>query len=98
MLLADAGVAIELEHAGNDDVVALLAAVRQAVLIWRTVVVVLPPGSGGLGDACEAIGEELRPRQGAVAIRQAPSPPSGLVLHIGPTASGDPRVVTVTNS
>lgn len=97
-LLADATVGIELEHAGNDDAVTLHAAVRQAVLIWRRVVVALPAGARELGRSCQAIGDELRPGEDAVEISTAVNIPKGRVLHIGSTASGDPRVVTVTNS
>jgi hypothetical protein len=97
-LLADASVAIEMERTGDDDVVALHAAVRQAVLIWRRVIVVLPHGSSGLGLSCREIAQELRPGERAVEISQDAPWLSGPVLHIGPAASGDPRAVTITNS
>jgi hypothetical protein len=97
-LLADATIGIELEVTGSDDAVTLRAAVRQAVLIWRRVVVALPAGASELGRACQAIAEELRPGERAVEITDAASLASGPVLHIGPTASGEPLVVTVTNS
>jgi hypothetical protein len=97
-LLADAIVGIELEHAGKDDAVTLHAAVRQALLIWRRVVVALPAGARELQRSCRAMGDELRPGEDAIEICDAVSIGSGPVLHIGPTASCDPRVVTVTNS
>jgi hypothetical protein len=97
-LLADATIGIELERAGSDDAVTLRAAVRQAVLIWRRVVVALPARASELGRACQEIGEELRPGDRAVEVTNAASIASGPVLHIGQTARGEPRVVTVTNS
>jgi hypothetical protein len=97
-LLSEATVGIELERAGTDDAVALHAAVRQALLIWRRVVVALPADAHDFARACRAIAHELRPGEEAIELRVAVSIESGPVLHIGPTASGDPRVVTVTNS
>jgi hypothetical protein len=96
-LLADARVVIELELSGDDCVVALLAAVRQALLIWRRVAVVLPLEPRGLGNLCHEIARELRPGEDAIEIRRS-SLHLGPTLHIGPTASGDPQVVTITNS
>jgi hypothetical protein len=97
-LLADATIGIELEQAGSDDAVTLHAAVRQALLIWRFVVVALPEGASELGRACQEIAEELRPGERAVEVADAASIASGPVLHVGPTATGETRVVTVTNS
>src|SRR5438477_7651456 len=76
-LLADARVTIELELAGDDDVVALLAAVRQALLIWRRVAVVLPLEPRRLGDLCREIAMEIRPGEDAIEIRRGSS------LHAG---------------
>jgi len=92
-------VLIELEALDADAETTLLAAVRQAVLMWTDVTVSIPIDRADLAARCREVGHELRPGQAGLRFdaRASHAEYEG-VLHIGPTAFADPKVVSVTHS
>jgi hypothetical protein len=89
---------IELEERDADAATCLLAAVRQAVLMWGDVTVSFPDGLD-LAHRCRQIADELRPGQSSLRFDpRAQHADFDGVLHIGPTASTNPKVVAVTHT